>query len=713
MADDASYDDAWWDSLAIDPETDTQLQAVEQLGTQEPARDAAPAAPTASLHVELAALRALRVQQERVIADLQRRAQAQSGEIAVVRGNWNRAKLENSDLRQAQSELESEFRRRLEQVHQDNQRQFEKLETASAFRRIEQDTRAAAWPSTVRARAESRRRLAETQATPTKRRASPPPSSQESPLLMSRTKRLATQEPQTPTRRRAPAFPHFVNSFAAKPPSSSRESTPEPDTPPRPAPVSAASPPAPAPAGILAHVRTRARWATHVIAYPCTREPPPAQVCASAYLPLGGGGGVRAWADVDVGVDAERPLLVALGRLHAPQMPRVLRARLEDALHAVWEAAIRGSALAPPAAGDDDALYAGVAAALRTAAGIFLRTGLVHLLASVLGWMAALAAAHPAFAAHLLARAPEAAALPTPTALPAIVIDAVRVSMSSGAQLGAARVPLLARVVRVVQVLVWTHAGSALHELRAFFQTPGVVLALFDAGLRAPALAAQAARLLALVARDPLVLHVCLAAGFDAARQAPAPQLAHSRFPLVDTLAKLLVDPRGDAPDARVHDVYEHVVQFLARAARHRDTSIVLAESAPLLAALVQCLAWDTDAVWNARDAPAAAAARVSLGVRLLHQLYAPARNLVEKLLAPAAQAALNGIFYTFVVAVCRVAFAGEPRAACAGARRAWLAADAALAADLVDLVLAPHESDEIFELLADDEPPAATDPGI
>ena len=707
MADDASYDDAWWDSLAIDPETDTQLQAVEQLGTQEQAQapaggaGGAASAPPASLHVELAALRALRVQQERAIADLQLRMQAQSGEIAVVRGNWNRAKLENSDLRQAQSELESEFRRRLEQVHQDNQRQFEKLETASAFRRIEQDTRAAAWPSTVRARAESRRRYAETQLTPTKRRASPPPSSQESPLLMSRTKRLATQEPQTPTRRRAPAFPHFVNSFAK--PCSSRESTPEPDTPPRPAP--------PRPAGVLALVRTRARWATHVLAYPYTREPPPAQVCGSAYFAAGG---VLAWSDVDVRVDADRPLLVALGRLHAPQVPHVLRARLEDALHAVWEAAIRGSALAAGAAGDD-ALYAGAAAALRTAAGIFLRTGLVHLLANVLGWMAALAAAHPAFAAHLLARAPEAAELPTPTALPVILIDAVRLCFGGGAQLGAARVPLLVRVVRVVQVLVWTHAGGALHELRAFFQAPGVLLALFDAGLRAPALAAHAAQLLALVARDPLVLHVCLAAGFDAARQAPVLQLQHSRFPLVDMLAKLLVDPRGDAPDACVHDVYERVVQFLARAARHRDTCIVLAESAPLLAALVQCLAWDTDAVWNACGARGAAV-RVSLGVRLLHRLYAPAdapaRNLVEKLLSPAAQAALNGIFYTFVVAVCRVAFAGEPRAA-VGARRARLAADAALAADLVDLVLAPHESDEIFELLADDEPPPSTEQGI
>lgn len=51
-----------------------------------------------------------------------------------MRGNWNRARLENSELRQAQSDLEVDYRKRLEKVHQDNQRQFEKLETASAFR---------------------------------------------------------------------------------------------------------------------------------------------------------------------------------------------------------------------------------------------------------------------------------------------------------------------------------------------------------------------------------------------------------------------------------------------------------------------------------------------------------------------------------------------------------------------------------------------------
>ena len=138
MESDTSFDDAWWDSLAIDPATETQLHAVEQQSTQAhtlvPSQTKPDPETDAALQVELVELRALRRQQEQTIDDLRRRNQAQSGEIAVVRGNWNRARLENSELRQAQSDLEVDYRKRLEKVHQDNQRQFEKLETASAFR---------------------------------------------------------------------------------------------------------------------------------------------------------------------------------------------------------------------------------------------------------------------------------------------------------------------------------------------------------------------------------------------------------------------------------------------------------------------------------------------------------------------------------------------------------------------------------------------------
>lgn len=103
------------------------------------------------------------------------------------------------------------------------------------------------------------------------------------------------------------------------------------------------------------------------------------------------------------------------------------------------------------------------------------------------------------------------------------------------------------------------------------------------------------------------------------------------------------------------------------------------------------------------------------LSTRLLHQLYAPetsaGRSLAEKLLSAQAQAILNGIRHAFVVAMGRIAFAREP---------AWLAASmdpaesrnrlrsqmenaAVLAGDLIDLVLSPTETDEIYELLTEE----------
>ncbi|WFD34005.1 hypothetical protein MCUN1_000833 [Malassezia cuniculi] len=503
-SDDASFDDAWWDSLAIDPNVETQLQAVEQLSNTQSQTVATTLPPTKSepcaaedednLHKELAELRALKTKQEEVIAELKQCNQAQRGEIAVVRGNWNRAKLENNELRQTQSELEVDYRKRLEQIQQENQRQFEKLETASAFRRIEQDTRSAAWPSTIRARNawDSRKRRADTQLTPTKsQRRTTPPSSQESPLLMSRTKRMAAHS--------------------------------------------------------MGH------------------------------------------------------------------------------------------------------------------SGVFLRMGLTHLLANVLGWMAALGTSHPPFCVYLLLREPESHdELATPVNTLPIIVEAIHrcYDTSTSVDIGQSRIPLLERIIRLLQVIVWSREPGSLHDLRSFFQTPGVLLALLEARWKAPHILAHTMRLLTLIARDPLLLHVCLSSTYDTALQSPVPQLLQSQFPVVDTMAKHLVDRRGDTQDGSLDELHVLIILFLGRAARHRDTCILLAESVPLLAALVQCLAWDTDAVWNTSSSSAMSGAieRVSLGVRLLHQLFAPTdgptRNLFEKLLSPAAQAALNGIFYTFVVAI-------------------------------------------------------------
>lgn len=134
---DESFDDDWWDSLAIDPVTDTQLQALEiqaqASGNVNTPASTAPSEP-ASLQAQLQELRALQAKQQELIDTLTRQTQQQKGEIAVVRANWKRAQEQNSGLQQKQTQLESEYRERFERIQQENRRQIEKLETAAAFR---------------------------------------------------------------------------------------------------------------------------------------------------------------------------------------------------------------------------------------------------------------------------------------------------------------------------------------------------------------------------------------------------------------------------------------------------------------------------------------------------------------------------------------------------------------------------------------------------
>lgn len=130
---DEGFEDAWWDSLAIDPVVDTQLQALEASANAgaTPASSIPNACP---LQAELHALRAAHERQQAVIDTLTRQTQQQQGEISVVRANWNRVQEQNAALHQEQSQQETAYRARLEQIQQENRRHLEKMETAAAFR---------------------------------------------------------------------------------------------------------------------------------------------------------------------------------------------------------------------------------------------------------------------------------------------------------------------------------------------------------------------------------------------------------------------------------------------------------------------------------------------------------------------------------------------------------------------------------------------------
>ena len=346
-----------------------------------------------------------------------------------------------------------------------------------------------------------------------------------------------------------------------------------------------------------------------------------------------------------------------------------------------------------------------------------------------------------------------------PEALPEQGQDVDRGTDACGAStpldIGApARTELVAAVLRLVEVLAWTTAPTGFHEyvrgrieesgltscsLRALFQAPGILVAFLGADAPLPWLRAGV-RLLTLVSADPYTLHTCLVSGFDRALQPDVSARQHEApFPILDLLAHHLrrCAEAASAPASsdhnevatQSHPLYRHVVLLLSRAALHHDTAILLAESVPLLASLVHSLALDTDQVWNRvqLDAPSTihaeryvctqrdslltrcrALERVCFNVRLLHQLYAgdrAANSLAQKLASREVRTVSNGIFHAYVVSMCRIAFASEPPwVEKAGTKlHNQLESVAVLAADLVDLVLAPNETDEIFELFGEE----------
>ncbi|KAI3627150.1 hypothetical protein CBS14141_001151 [Malassezia furfur] len=377
---DESFDDDWWDSLAIDPVTDTQLQALEiqaqASGNVNTPASTAPSEP-ASLQAQLQELRALQAKQQELIDTLTRQTQQQKGEIAVVRANWKRAQEQNSGLQQKQTQLESEYRERFERIQQENRRQIEKLETAAAFR----DTNRTAWPSSLRRRAPvmitdtgatKRTPGFTTLTTPTHNRivhhvhspgASPTPIS---PLSLTRRKRSLPDEPTK--------FPRFVNSFlqpglssSLATPAASRAAKSPPHTPPDA--ERSSSPVTPSPD--LGPVRTceqmdapdasmlvlttlfcyRTRWATQVMCQPFLALPPPASVPGTQYFPLGPG--LHTWcAALDPDAEKESkpedapsiPMLLHLLSMQLPHaVPERLRRRFSHAAEVLWDSVTKSS----------------------------------------------------------------------------------------------------------------------------------------------------------------------------------------------------------------------------------------------------------------------------------------------------------------------------------------------------------------------------------
>ncbi|KAJ9478668.1 ATP-dependent RNA helicase ROK1 [Pseudozyma hubeiensis] len=101
------------------------------------------------LRAEVEQLRAAQKAQEETVDRLKQEAYRKSGEVAVVRQNLTKLNAENSKLREREVVREQEHRAALERLQKDQERRLQRLETETAFRRVEQDTSRRIWPSSV------------------------------------------------------------------------------------------------------------------------------------------------------------------------------------------------------------------------------------------------------------------------------------------------------------------------------------------------------------------------------------------------------------------------------------------------------------------------------------------------------------------------------------------------------------------------------------
>lgn len=103
----------------------------------------------AQLRAEVERLRNAQKAQEEMVDKLKQEAYRKSGEVAVVRQNLNKLNQENAQLREREVASEQQHKNDMERLRKEQEQKLQRLETETAFRRVEQDTSRRIWPSSV------------------------------------------------------------------------------------------------------------------------------------------------------------------------------------------------------------------------------------------------------------------------------------------------------------------------------------------------------------------------------------------------------------------------------------------------------------------------------------------------------------------------------------------------------------------------------------
>ncbi|UZJ53992.1 hypothetical protein CBS101457_003312 [Exobasidium rhododendri] len=260
---------------------------------------------------------------------------------------------------------------------------------------------------------------------------------------------------------------------------------------------------------------------------------------------------------------------------------------------------------------------------------------------------------------------------------------------------------------------------TCMHKLKRIIDEPGIVASLLNINRRDSITIRQTISLLIKLSQHSTLWRNVIACKIvknpDPQRRAN-PLLSKSETPLLEMLARVLVDGRAKTSAAEGHDIHCDIVTLLSQlVVQHSDALVLVAESNSILAAIIKCLQIDTGLIWNddgeeVRDQEDVKVIniveRICMDVRLMSHLYIyPKRptNIAKKLQSHESHLLLNGIKHCFISSMSRVAFAVEPD---------WFDVSSGhllgtvneSASNLLELILSPEEMESAWEMLNEED---------
>ncbi|PWN23693.1 hypothetical protein BCV69DRAFT_279623 [Microstroma glucosiphilum] len=277
------------------------------------------------------------------------------------------------------------------------------------------------------------------------------------------------------------------------------------------------------------------------------------------------------------------------------------------------------------------------------------------------------------------------------------------------------REDVLETVLSLLEVFVWHIGDQSGYYLKSIFEAPGTIAIFLDVKRPAETIR-RFVRLLTQLVQYPDMWKTLVVCKFDPDLQVGLPALVYqSRTPLLDLLAKHLVDLRHNQSTFDAHRLHCGINIFISQLViKHHDALLLARESQSLFAALVQAIHTDTSIIWNedglrrggeetvAQDIVTRIVLDVSLLSQIFHQEDHP-QDLADRLNSHESHLLLNGIRHCFILAFSRLAFADEP---------SWIPEEcvkelgnvADKCSDLIEMVLSPDEVEAVWEICAEEE---------